>query len=174
MFSTNAQDYAKEGNIEMGGSLAFTSTTAVTNGKEEGKPISQMVIYLPLNYFIADGFAIGFITSFELYVQNESSLTGFTLGGSAGYNFIGESNLTPYVEGRIFYNSVFQSAGNADVTATGFGWALLAGIKVQVTENVLINTGLGYAQRRFKDSEYEGVSAGSNIISLSSGFLFYF
>lgn len=173
-YSSNAQDYAKEGNIEIGGSIAFTSTTAVVNGNEEGPSTNQFALYLPLNYYVVDRLTIGFITSFEMHTQSESSIIGIAFGIGTGYNFVGESNLIPYIEGRLFYNAIMQGIKNSDVTSSGLGWTLLAGLKVQVTEHVLINTGLGYSQRTLEDKDYDGDRLGSNTISLSSGFLFYF
>ena len=169
-----AQNYAKKGHIETGASIAFTSTTAVFDGESTGDANNKFELIAPIHFFILDGFTIGFITTLEYNALGSSSTTGLQLGIGATYNFNKGSNLYPYLGCQLFYNYALQTAKNSDATLSGIGWSVIGGIKVQVTENVLINTAIGYSQRTLEFDDWKGDRIGSNIIALSSGFLFYF
>lgn len=170
----NAQEYATKETIEFGGSVSYTNVTSVVDGSSIGTSLNQFSLAVPLHYFPVNGFAIGFVPALDYYNMENSSVIGLGLYLASSYNFNLESNVFPYIEGRIGYNLISTSAGEDEVSLSGLGWAIIGGLKTHIGGNALLNIGIGYAQQTLETGDYEGDRSGRNIIALSAGISLFF
>jgi hypothetical protein len=170
----NAQEFAISGNWEIGGSISYTNVTSVIDGESTESSLNELRLFVPIYNFIADGFEIGVVPSFEYYDFTNSSIIGLGIYWASAYNFNLDSNVFPYIEGRVGYNLISTSAAQDDVSLSGLGWSIIGGIKTHVGGNALITFGIGYAQQTLESGDYEGDRSGRNIIALSAGISLFF
>jgi len=164
-----AQEFGTEGVWETGGGISFASITAVVDGESVDNSLNEFKLFIPVFYFVTNGLEIGLVPSFELYSMGESSTIGFGFYPAIAYNINLESNIYPYIEGRIGYQTISTSTGSDDVTLDGLGWSILGGIKTEIGGNILLNFGLGYAQQTLENESWEGERSGKNLIAFNIG-----
>lgn len=164
-----AQDFSKKDIWEIGGTISYTSQTAVNNDETAGNSLNTFMLHVPVYYFVIDGLEVGLVPGYDnsSYADNSSSL--FALLAGIAYNFNTQSNAYPYVEGRFGYNSLTN--GN---TRSGVLWSLNGGAKVQVGGNALIRIGLFYQQRTLNTSDNQGGRDGYNTWGIDAGFAVFF
>lgn len=170
----NAQKYASYETIEFGGGFSFTNISPVVDGESIGGSMNQITLTVPIYYFIENGLELGVVPTVEYYDYENSSMIGLGLFGAIAHNFDLESNLFPYLEGRIGYNTIGTTVEEDEVSLSGLGWALLGGLKTHLGGNALLNFSIGYAQQTFESVEYEGGRSGRNIIAFGIGISLFF
>jgi hypothetical protein len=162
-------NFAQKGEIELGGSLGYMSSTPVYGG-QTGTATSTIQLSPYFGYFISDGFELG-VDPFSIVSISSggSSMTQILFLIAPSYNFTTSGNIYPFVEGLIGYSSI--SGGGT--TGSGLCWGLKGGIKINITGNGLLNFGLQYAQYTYTPSGSSD-RVGSNNISLIGGFTIFF
>ena len=182
VFTLNAQDYAKKGVWELGGSISYSNNSLVIDG-ESGEmdgfnipSINTFMVNIPVYYFVVDGWQIGLIPEYvSLSVGSDQlfdvSTSAYGIFFSTAYNFKTGGSVYPFIEGRVGYSAASLTLdadisgielfkGNAiqqdnvlDETLSGLGWGFSGGIKIQVGKAALINLGAGYQQRTYDPDE---------------------
>jgi len=182
-FTLNAQDYAKKGVWELGGSISYSNNSLVINGESgemdgfEIPSISTFMVNIPVYYFVVDGWQIGLVPEFVSLSSGtddfDFSTSAYGIFFSTSYNFKTGGSVYPFIEGRVGYSAANLSLdadidlgefellkGNAvqqdnmlDETLSGLGWGFSGGIKIQVGKAALINLGVGYQQRTYDPEE---------------------
>jgi len=167
--TVSAQDFTTKGIWEIGGTISYTSQTAVSNGKTAEHAYNTFALHVPVYYFVIDGLEVGLIPEYDnvSYGDNSSSLFAFSAG--VAYNFNTRSNAYPFFEGRIGYNS--ESDGS---TLSGILWSLRGGAKIRVGGNALLGIGLFYEQRTLESSGHVGDRNGINTWGFDAGFGVFF
>ncbi|MCC6255557.1 MAG: hypothetical protein IT276_11630 [Ignavibacteriaceae bacterium] len=165
----NAQNFATKGTIEAGGSIGFSSTTAVANGNSVGDALSTFILQPYIGYFISNGFELGVVPSYVSQSSGGSSISTFAIYLAPAWNFDLRSNLFPFLEGRIGYNTV-SSGGSA----SGLAWGLRGGAKVKLGNSGLFNVAVSYDQLTTNPSGWSGDRIGQNIIAVNAGFSVFF
>jgi hypothetical protein len=110
-----AQDFAKKGIWELGGSVSYTNNSFVFDG-ESGEAngfkipsASTFLVNVPVYYFIADGWQIGLVPEYaSLSLGSDdfdisASVYGIFL--STSYVFKTGGSVYPFIEGKIGYSS---------------------------------------------------------------------
>lgn len=160
--------FAKKGSVELGGSIGYSSTTEVYNGKT-GSAISTFLIAPQLGYFVSDGVEIGLnplsiqITS----LKNESLTTVHSLM-SLSYNGTTGEGMHPFIEGVFGFALQSESTVSSD-SRSGISFGGRAGIKYEVTSSVLLNASLQYLQVTLNDDS-DKERNGYNTLALGLGF----
>jgi hypothetical protein len=179
----SAQDYGKKGIWELGGSASFTSNSFVIDGESgdiaegvEMPTATTFLLNIPVAYFVTDGLQIGLIPEFaSLSVGNnllDASVSAFGGFFQAAYAFKTGGSVYPYLGGHVGYSSATlkleideslttgllkgnstQATQTVDLTASGLGWGVNGGIKVQIAKGALLNIGIGYYQRTYTPEE---------------------
>lgn len=170
----NAQNFAKRGVIEAGGSLGFSSQTAVMNGQSDDKSTTTISIEPYVGYFIIDGVELGLIPSFVRSSYGDNSNSMFGIFFAPAYNFDTRGNLFPFIEGRIGYNSRTIKTPGGESTLSGLSWGGRGGIKVKVGCSSLANVALSYMQYTYNPENWTGDRNGYNIFAIHVGFTVFF
>ena len=148
-----AQNFAKKGTIELGGSVGFTSTTGVTNAETADESISSFFFNPYVGYFFMNSFEVGLIPSFSTMSAGDASLNSFGILLAPAYNFDLGNCWYPFIEGRIGYNTETFDSGLSESTQSGIEWGFRGGVKAQVGNNALVNAGLFYRQVTLNDDD---------------------
>ena len=175
--NSQAADFGKKGQIEVGGDISFTSTTPVYGGTTQNAT-SDFMIEPYAGYFIIDGFELGLrpIVDITSPPSPAKSVTTLNIFLAPAYNFkLQNSPVTPFVEGLIGFSSYngFTDANGAQTSGTGISFGGHAGVKVLVTGNGLLNVGVEYVAITTKPS---GASdrVGENLLGVNVGFTLFF
>ena len=172
-----AQNFATKGTIEVGGSLGFSSTTSVYNGESASNSTTTIRLEPYIGYFIVNSFELGFEPSFTTSSFGDYSSSSFGIYFAPAWNFDLRSNLFPFIEGRIGYNTSSSDDGNStteDPTYSGIAWGLRGGVKAQVGNSALINLALSYDQITMNPKGWNGSRNGQNIFGFNAGFTIFF
>lgn len=177
--NVNAQMFAEKGVMHLGGMVGFTSTTSVTNGETAENSTSIFDFSPFVGYFIIDGFELGLMPNFYTFSHGDNSQTNFSVWFAPAYYFmLQRSNIYPYIQGLIGYNSntYENTTGNVTVesTLTGISYGGAAGLKVQVGNSALINFGVRYVLITLNPEDWDGDRNGSNNLVVSAGFSIFF
>jgi hypothetical protein len=169
-FVSFAQNFATKGTIEAGGSIGFSSTTAVFDGNSVGDALNTFTLQPYIGYFFTDGFELGLVPSFISLSSGGSTVSNFTIYLAPAWNFDLKSSAFPFIEGRIGYNTV-SSSGNS---AGGLAWGLRGGAKVRLGNSSLLNLAISYDQLTTNPSGWSGSRNGQNIFGVNAGFTIFF
>ncbi len=172
-----AQNFANKGTLEVGGSLGFTSTTNVSNGQSSSNSTSTFRIEPYLGYFIINSFELGIEPVFTRSGSGNTSSTSFGIYLAPAWNFNLRSNLYPFIEGKIGYNSNSYDDGNPtteDSGESGLSWGIKVGLKAQVSKAALINLGIFYDQITMNPKDWAGDRNGQNIFGIDVGVAIFF
>lgn len=170
----NAQAGEKFGmkkQIEVGGTIGFTSITPVFAGTT-GNATSLFSINPYVGYFITDGFELGLVPMVTIISPPSpaTSTTDLTIFLAPAYNFqLQNSTVTPFIEGLIGFSSV-SSSGNS---ASGLSFGGRGGIKVNVTGQALLNVDVRYLLITEKPSGAND-RFGYNELGINVGFTVWF
>jgi len=160
--------FAKQGDVELGGSVAYSSTTVVSDGTAASQSTSLFNFMPYVNYFISNGFSVALSPTVNvLKVAGASdSMTNLDLFVIPGYTFTTQSIVYPYIEAMLGYTSL-ESGSNP--INSGFSYGGKAGIKLLVGKSGLFSIGVTYA---VLDISPKGATKrdGFNELALSMGF----
>jgi hypothetical protein len=169
-----AQSFAKKGIWELGGGLGFSSSTPVVNGESGDESLSTFMFQPYVGYFVIDGLELGLVPSFETSSFGELSSNSFGIYFAPAWNFDLKSNVYPFVEGRIGYNTITfkyeDEDGKVEQTASGLAYGGRAGVKLQLGNSALVNLSLGYTMVTLDPENWEGDRNGSNDFDVMVGF----
>lgn len=169
VYSQAAHNFAKQNTWEIGGSVSFSYSENVSNGKSNDKGSNVFKLYPYVGYFVTDGFEIGIMPAIELRSYGGStSSNSFAIYVAPSYNFYTKSLAYPYVQGAFGYNEV--SSGGSSTSASGIAWALEGGVKINIAGSSLLKIGLDYSQKTLNKSNSTGGRNGYNSISFVAGF----
>lgn len=172
-----SQNFATKGTIEVGGSIGFSSTTSVSDGQSASNSTTTIRLEPYIGYFVVNSFELGFEPSFTTSSYGDYSSTSFGIYFAPAWNFDLRSNLFPFLEGRIGYNTYSSDDGNSateDPTYSGLAWGLRGGVKVQVGNSALVNLALSYDQITMNPKGWDGGRNGQNIFAFNAGFTIFF
>ena len=173
-----SQNFATKGTIEVGGSLGFSSITGVSNGESSSNSLSTLRLEPYIGYFIVDGFELGFEPSFTTSSIGDYSSNSFGIYFAPAWNFDLRSNLFPFLEGRIGYNTSSRDVSNGEggttkYTTSGLAWGAKGGVKVKIGNSGLFNLALSYDQITMNPKDWSGSRNGENIFSVNAGFTIF-
>lgn len=167
-----AQNFAKKGTIELGGSVGFTSTTIVFDGESADESISTFFFNPYFGYFFMNSFEVGIIPIFSTTSAGDQSQSSFGILLAPAYNFDLGNCWYPFIEGRVGYNSSSYDDGNdltEDPSSSGLQWGFRGGVKAQVGNNALVNIGLFYSNVTMDPDGWDGDRIGYNQFGLEVG-----
>ncbi|MBE0539708.1 MAG: outer membrane beta-barrel protein [Ignavibacterium sp.] len=174
--SLSAQNFATKGTVELGGSLGFSSTTMVYDGNSSDNSVSTFSIEPYVGYFVINSLELGLIPSFSTSSYGDQSSTSFGVYFAPAWNFDLRSNLYPFIEGRIGYNTSSYDDGNSetnDPSSSGLAWGFRGGVKVQVGNSSLVNIALSYDQMTMEPENWSGGRIGQNVFGVNAGFTIF-
>jgi hypothetical protein len=168
-----SQNFATKGTIEVGGSLGFSSTTYVSDGQSSTNSLSTVKLEPYIGYFVVNSFELGFIPSFTSQNYGDNSVSSFGIYFAPAWNFNLKSNLFPFLEGRIGYNTSTSDDGTGKSTYSGLAWGLRGGVKVKVGNSALVNLALSYDQITKNPKDWSGDRNGTNVFGINAGFTIF-
>jgi hypothetical protein len=157
------------GTFELGGSLAFHSTTQVSNGST-GDVVTTVSAFPFAGYFVVEGVEIVLNPLGVSYTSQpgRNTLDFLTLGGIA-YNFRANARVFPFIEGLGGYAYSRDDNGGFIESRSGVAWGGRGGLKILVTGTGILNIGLQYIQVTL-DRTIDTSRNGYNDISATAGF----
>lgn len=173
-FNLVAQDFATKGDIEAGGNLGWSSTTSVSAGESADESSSNLWLEPYIGYFLMNNLEIGIVPSFSSSSFGDNSNNGFGIYLAPAWNFDLKSNVYPFIEGRIGYNTESFDNGTTDVSSSGIAWCVRGGVKVQVGSSALVNFDVMYKQVTLNPENYDGDRNGYNQLGIMAGFTIFF
>jgi hypothetical protein len=176
-FNAQAQ-YATKNVVELGGSISYSSSTAVTSGNVADKSTSIFQFLPYVNYFITDGFSLALAPGINIVklAGASSSITMYALFLSPGYTFSTGSKIFPYIEGMVGYTALKSDTnplgvtGNLDQGGLSFGGK--AGIKIGVGNSGLAAIGASYILINLSPKGADS-RTGINNLAFSLGYSIY-
>jgi hypothetical protein len=167
-----AQNFAKMGTVELGGTLGFNSTTQVSNG-EAADESSTTIFFNPyFGYFFINSFEVGIIPTFSSSSFGDQSQNNFGVLLAPAYNFDLGNCWYPFIEGRVGYNTSSQDDGDdqtEDPSFSGLAWGFRGGVKAQVGNNALVNVGVFYNNVTMNPENWDGDRNGQNVFGIEAG-----
>jgi len=167
-----AQNFAKMGTVELGGTLGFNSTTQVSNG-EAADESSTTIFFNPyFGYFFINSLEVGIIPTFSSSSFGDQSQNNFGVLLAPAYNFDLGNCWYPFIEGRVGYNTSSQDDGDdetEDPSFSGLAWGFRGGVKAQVGNNALVNVGVFYNNVTMNPENWEGDRNGQNVFGIEAG-----
>ncbi|HKI78982.1 MAG TPA: hypothetical protein VKA26_10605 [Ignavibacteriaceae bacterium] len=134
--------YATKGDIELGGAISYSSTTAVSNGNTASESTSLFQFQPYASYFIFNGFSVALSPGIGILspagATESTKLYGIFL--VPGYTFNMKSNIFPYVQGLVGYTAL--KSGATDNSGLSFGGK--GGVKLVAGKNGLVSIGVSY------------------------------
>ena len=172
--SVFGQNFAKKGVWELGGGIGFSSTTFVSGGESVDDALTTFMFEPYIGYFIINNLELGIIPSFETTSWANSSSNSFGVYFAPAWNFDLKSNLYPFLEARIGYNTStieFEDEELAfEQTISGLAWGARGGVKLQLGNSALVNASLGYTQTTANPEDWDGDRNGTNGFDVMVGF----
>jgi hypothetical protein len=164
--------YSQAGTWEFGGSLGFSSTTAVTDGATPQDAEIVLSATPSAGYFVIDGLAIVAHPISVVYASqgSTSDLDLLTLGG-IGYAFRAHPRVFPFIEAVAGLSYSNHSATTTE-TRQGFAWGARGGVKFLITSTAIVNVGAEYTETTLNRSS-ETERNGENRIALLVGISFW-
>ncbi|MGA8265545.1 MAG: hypothetical protein WB779_13970 [Ignavibacteriaceae bacterium] len=139
---TTYAQYATKGTVELGGSVSYSSTTAVSNGTTASESTSLFQFMPYASYFFLDSFSVALSPGINILspagATDNTKIYGIFV--VPGYTFNMKSNVFPFVEGLVGYTAL--KSGSTDNSGISFGGK--GGIKVILGKNGAASFGLSY------------------------------
>lgn len=162
--------FANKGQIELGGTLGFSSTTRVTAGTT-GNSVTNVDLSPFVGYFIIDQLELGLHLQLTSASSPKASSTDYTVLLSPAWNFkIENSAVTPVIAGLIG----FGSTNSSGTTASGLSIGGRGAVKVLVVSNGILHVGVQYLMNSRNPSGYSGSRNGTNVVNFEAGFTIFF
>ncbi|HSW55245.1 MAG TPA: outer membrane beta-barrel protein [Ignavibacteriaceae bacterium] len=172
--SLSAQNFAKKGVWELGGGIGFSSSTGVSNGESADDAATTFTFEPYIGYFVINSLELGLIPRFNSYSFGDYSINSFGIYFAPAWNFDLQSNLFPFIEGRIGYNTSTveyeDEEGTVEQTLSGLAYGARGGLKYQLGNSALVNVSLGYTMVTLDPEDSEGDRNGSNDFDVMVGF----
>jgi len=172
--SLSAQNFARQGVWELGGGIGFSSSTGVSNGESADDASTTFTFEPYIGYFVINSLELGFIPRFNSYSFGDYSINSFGIYFAPAWNFDLQSNLFPFIEGRIGYNTSTvefeDEEGTVEQTLSGLAYGARGGLKYQLGNSALVNVSLGYTMVTLDPEDSEGDRNGSNDFDVMVGF----
>lgn len=170
----SAQDFAKKGVVEVGGSISFTSSTNVHDGETADDSRSTFSFMPRIGYFIIDNLELGLLPMFRSTSFGDDSQSDLGIYFYPQYHFNLKSNVYPFIGAMVGYNSTTFDDGTDETTYSGISYGGIGGIKVQVGKAALFNVGINYFMFTYNPEDWEGDRNGSNEFGIEAGVAIYF
>jgi len=172
--SLSAQNFARQGVWELGGGIGFSSSTGVSNGESADDAATTFIFEPYIGYFVINSLELGLIPRFNSYSFGDYSINSFGIYFAPAWNFDLQSNLFPFIEGRIGYNTSTveyeDEEGTVEQTLSGLAYGARGGLKYQLGNSALVNVSLGYTMVTLDPEDSEGDRNGSNDFDVMVGF----
>jgi hypothetical protein len=173
MQAQQSKTFASKGAIEIGGNISYQYTSSINAGTE-----SFTYNFFSVNpyagYFIADNIELGVNPiGIQTSWNSQTSSTVYRIIVAPAYNFKVEENVYPFVELQLGYMAETISDNFSSPTLSGFCWEGRSGVKLQIIGQGLINLGLQYQEITLNPSGATSRN-GTNLLSFSAGFTFWF
>jgi len=172
--SLSAQNFANKGVWEFGGGIGFSSTTFVFDGESGDDALTTFMFEPYIGYFVINSLELGLIPSFETTSFGDFSSNSFGIYFAPAWNFDLQSNVFPFIEGRIGYNTstttIEDEEGDEEETLSGLAYGARGGVKVQLGNSALVNASIGYMMTTMEPDGWEGDRVGSDGFDLMVGF----
>jgi len=172
--SLSAQNFAKKGVWEFGGGIGFSSTTFVFDGESGDDALTTFMFEPYIGYFVINCLELGLIPSFETTSYGDFSSNSFGIYFAPAWNFDLQSNVFPFIEGRIGYNTSTTTyedeEEDEEITTSGLAYGARGGVKVQLGNSALVNASIGYMMATMEPDDWEGDRVGTNGFDLMVGF----
>ena len=170
--------FARQGVVEFGGSIAWSSSTMVADGTTADNSTSLLNFMPYVNYFITNGFSVALSPGINMVklAGASNSITNLDLFVVPGYTFAASNGVYPYVEVMLGYTAITSdgvssaslgSSGN--VNDNGFSYGGKAGVKFLVGRSGLLSLGVAYTALNFTPKG-EKDRTGVNNIAVDLGF----
>jgi len=169
-----SQNFATKGTIEAGGSIGFSSTTAVYDGQSSSDALSTFTVQPYIGYFVLNSIELGIVPTFISQSLGDVSQSTFAIYFAPAFNFDLKSNLYPFIEGRIGYGTSSYDNGTVNSSASGMAWGLKGGVKVKIGNSSLFNVAVSYDQLTQTPENWNGDRVGENIFGVNAGFTVFF
>ena len=172
--SVFGQNFAKKGVWELGGGIGFSSVTFVSDGESGDDALTSFTFEPYIGYFVINSLELGLIPSFETSSLGDLSSNSFGIYFAPAWNFDLQSNLFPFIEGRIGYNTSTveyeDEEGTVEQTLSGLAYGARGGLKYQLGNSALVNFSLGYTMVTLDPEDWEGDRNGTNNFDIMVGF----
>jgi len=168
--SINAQHFTGKGVWEFGGGVGFSSSTGVFDGESADDAFTTFTFEPYMGYFVINNLELGLIPSFQSQSMGDISISSFGVYFAPAWNFDLQSNLFPFIEGRIGYNSATYDDGETDQTLSGLAYGGRGGLKLQLGNSALVNVSIGYTMITLNPEDWDGSRNGSNDFDIMAGF----
>lgn len=166
-FAQTQKRYSSKGCWEIGGTIGFSSITPVANGVS-GDAVTSFSLSPIGGYFIMKGVELGAQFLFNTASQQNNTETTFGFYAVPAYVFDTKTMAFPYIGGMLGYTS--SSAAN--VTASGFSWGLLGGVKLNLVGHSLLGIGVNYRQETLSPSGAT-TRSGRNVLEIVTGWTIF-
>ena len=178
-YNSNAQ-FKNRGTIEVGGTISYTSVTAVSNGTTDNNSSSMFNFTPMLSYFVVDGFYLGVSPGINIVkvAGSDNPVTNLMLFAVPGYAF-GKGDVFPFVEGWLGYSALnsdgvsFEGTSSGKLELSGLSYGARGGVKLQVGKGGLVNMGLSYIAYTF-NAKGADKRTGMNTLAFVIGFSVFF
>jgi hypothetical protein len=170
--------YATKNVVELGGSISYSSSTAVSNGTAASQSTSIFQFMPYVNYFITDGFSVALLPGINILklAGASSSVKIYGLFLSPGYTFSTGGKVFPYIEGMAGYTALKSDAnplgGTGSLDQGGLSYGGKAGIKIGVGNSGLMAIGASYIFFNLTPKGADNRS-GMNNLAFSLGYSIY-
>jgi len=167
--------YGSRGTTELGGTISYSSTTAVTNGTTATESTSLFNFLPYVGYFISDGLAVGLSPGINIVklAGSKESVTNLMLFLVPGYTFGTKGNLFPFIEGLIGYTSLASKVdpltGVGEMDLSGISYGARAGFRLLVGKSGLANVSAAYMMYTMNPKNATSRS-GYNSLAINLGF----
>lgn len=165
------------GTFELSGATSFgahTGSIEVTDGgsvdtTDYGLSAAGLYYFTPN---VAVGLSVDYSNSKEKANGFENGFSTLLLGPAIGFDFSVAPKLSLFGRGMIGYaSSTFTETGSPDITPTGFGFGLEAGVKYFPVTSFSFDAGVGYDWVRLKEDPVEVTTSG---VGVNLGLSVYF
>jgi hypothetical protein len=161
-----AQDFAKQGVVELGGTVSFSSSTSVNNGETADESTTNFSFTPIVGYFFIDNFELALFPRYQSTSYADKTSSNFAIFLMPAYHFSTGGNIYPFIAGAIGYNTYTSTSDN---TYSGISFGGLAGIKMQVAKGAIINFGVNYFMFTYNPEDWDGDRNGNNDLEISAG-----
>ena len=162
--------FGNKGQIELGGTLGFTSNTRVVAGST-GDAATTINLQPFVGYFIVDALELGVNLRLNSTTSKGNTTSDYTFLFSPAWNFrIQNSTVTPAIAALIGYGS--STTGGSSYSGLSAGGR--ATLKILVLSNVNLHIGGEYLMNTRNASGYSGSRNGDNVLSFEAGFAIFF
>jgi len=160
--------FATAGDIELGGSISFQTTSPVYNGRT-GDAMTIFSLSPFIGFFVANGLEVGLNPlGITVISYSGSSATSVMVFAAPSYNLNTGGNVYPFIEALLGYTAESNSS-----SVSGFSWGGRGGLKIALTGKGLLNLGVQYLQITLNPSGATSRN-GENQLAISAGFSVWF